>query len=94
MNNLILLGSRLKSERLRKNETQKTFAARVGVSVPTLNKMEKGEPTVSIGHWSSALRMLGREGDLVLILAPPNDLFKRYDEQQNPERKRASRKKP
>jgi len=41
------LGTRLREERLRRNETQALFAARVGVSVPTLRKMEAGDPSPS-----------------------------------------------
>ena len=91
MKNLISLGSRLKTERLQRNESQKTFAARIGVSIPTLNKMEKGEYSVAIGHWVSALRVLGREEDLQHLLAPHEDLFRQYEEQQL-NRRRASRK--
>ena len=93
MDGLIPLGSRLKTERLQRNESQKTFAARIGVSVPTLNKMERGDSSVAIGHWVSALRVLGREGDLQHLLAPQEDLFKQYEKnQQLNNRQRASRK--
>jgi transcriptional regulator with XRE-family HTH domain len=94
MGELAALGTRLKAERLQKNETQKVFAARIGVSVPTLTKMEKGDPTVSVGHWAAALRVLGRENDLQHLLAPPEDLFRRYEQQQPKSRQRASRKRP
>jgi len=95
MDELATLGTRLKAERLQKNETQKIFASRIGVSVPTLTKMEKGDPTVSVGHWAAALRVLGRENDLQQLLAPPEDLFKRYEkQQQSNSRQRASRKRP
>ena len=45
---LTKLGERLKSVRLDRNETQDRFAARMGVSVPTLRNMEKGDPAVRI----------------------------------------------
>ena len=93
MGELAALGTRLKAERLQKNEIQKVFAARIGVSVPTLTKMEKGDSTVSVGHWAAALRVLGREKDLQHLLAPSEDLFERYEKQQQPKsRQRASRK--
>ena len=69
------LGSRLRAERIRRNETQALFAARIGVSVPTLRKMESGDPTVMVGYWSIALEILDRAGDLDAILAEPEDLF-------------------
>lgn len=93
MNELSSLGARLRSERVKRNEPQKVFAARLGVSVPTLKKMEEGAPTVAIGHWFAALSILGREDDLRNILAPQEDLFQEYEkQQQRTPRQRASRK--
>lgn len=95
MDELSALGARLKAERLQKNETQKNFAARIGVSIPTLNKMEKGDCSVSIGHWAAALRLFGREKELQELFSPEDDLFKRYEKQQSlNNRQRASRKRP
>jgi len=86
------LGSRLRSERIRRNETQALFAARIGVSVPTLRKMECGDPTVLIGYWATALEVLDRAGDLDAILAPPEDLFAKHAQMKAPLRRRASRR--
>jgi transcriptional regulator with XRE-family HTH domain len=95
MDELSSLGTRLKAERLQKNETQKIFAARIGVSVPTLTKMEQGDPSVSVGHWVATLRVFGREKDLQLLLSPQEDLFQQYEkQQQRKNRQRASRKCP
>ncbi len=69
------LGSRLRNERLKRNETQAMFAARIGVSVPTLRKMGSGDPTVLIGHWATSLDILDRSGDIDAILAEPDDLL-------------------
>jgi transcriptional regulator with XRE-family HTH domain len=85
------LGTRLRAERLRRNEAQAKFAARIGVSVPTLRKMESGDPTVLVGYWSLALDVLGRSGDLDAILAEPEDLFARFDQIKAAPRCRASR---
>ena len=52
------LGARLRAERLARNEPQARFAARLGVSVPTLRRMEQGDPTAQIGHWLVALELL------------------------------------
>ena len=38
------LGLRLLECRLGRNEPQERFAARLGVSIPTLRKMENGDP--------------------------------------------------
>jgi transcriptional regulator with XRE-family HTH domain len=91
------LGQRLREARLDRNETQRDFAARLGVSIPTLRKMELGDPTVSIGLWAEALWVLGRQGDLDQLLSPEESLFDRYEKSaRKHQRKRAStrRKKP
>lgn len=86
------LGSRLRNERLKRNETQSVFAARIGVSVPTLRKMESGDATVLIGYWANALNVLDRSECLDAILAEPEDLFARYERVNAPVRIRASRR--
>jgi len=86
------LGSRLRAERLKRNETQAVFAARIGVSVPTLRKMESGDATVLIGYWAAALDILDRAGDVDAILAAPEDLFAKYEMINAPVRRRASRR--
>lgn len=83
------LGTRLREERLLKNESQQIFAARIGVSIPTLRKMEFGDPGVTIGYWMRALEMLGRAGDLDALLAKKEDLFAKYEAMTAPQRKRA-----
>ena len=85
------LGSRLRDERLRRNEAQAMFAARIGVSVPTLRKMESGNPSVLIEHWLGVLDVLDHAGDLDAILAEPEDLFAKYDQMKALSRRRASR---
>jgi len=86
------LGSKLRVERLRRNETQAMFSARIGVSVPTLRKMEAGDPSVLIGHWAAALAVLDRAADWDALLAAPEDLFAKYDQMKVPSRRRASRR--
>jgi transcriptional regulator with XRE-family HTH domain len=86
------LGLRLRDERLRRNETQAVFAARIGVSVPTLRKMESGDPTVLIGYWATAMDILDRSEDLDALLAAPEDLFVKYEQTKSPVRRRASRR--
>ena len=86
------LGARLREERLRINETQKVFAARIGVSAPTLYKMESGSHRVTLGHWAEALDLLGRVEDLDKLLASKESLFDKYERTQKPKRQRASSK--
>lgn len=86
------LGTRLREERLRRNEPQKVFASRIGVSVPTLYKMENGDHRVQLGHWAMALDILGHADDLDRLLMPKENLFAKYEQTQKPKRQRASRK--
>ena len=88
------LGSRLRNERLKRNESQAVFAARIGVCAPTLRKMESGDSTVLIGHWATALDVLDRADDIDAILAETEDLFAKYEITKAPVRRRASRKAP
>jgi len=86
------LGARLLSERLRRNESREIFAARIGVSRPTLRKMESGDSTVLIGHWAAALDILDRTDDLDAILALPEDLFAKYELSKNSRTRQRARR--
>lgn len=44
--------------------TQATLAARADVSVPTVRKLEKGDPTSSLATLARALQVLGLNADL------------------------------
>jgi transcriptional regulator with XRE-family HTH domain len=89
---LIQLGVRLKSLRINRNEHQTVFAARVGISVPTYRKMERGDPTVPIGYWIRALRLLNRLADTEAWLQIRPSLFEQYERAATPPaRKRVRR---
>ena len=89
---LLQLGDRLRAERLARNESQTRFAARVGVSVPTLRRMEQGDASAQIGHWLTALILLGRISDAEALLAPRYSLFDAAAQAEKPVRQRARRK--
>jgi len=89
---LARLGERLRQARIERNEMQQLFADRLGVSRPTLSRMESGDSKVSVGAWVKALHLLGRLDDLDLLLAAEDDLFEQYERGTRPHRKRASRK--
>lgn len=67
------LGHNLKVARIRRRITQQVMAERLQVSPETLQRMEKGDPTVSIGAWATALWLFGKQGRLSLLLAPSAD---------------------
>ncbi len=73
------LGLRLKEARIRSRQTQDELGARIGVSRQTLARMEKGDPTVSIGNWITASSILGLLDTWQGILKEPENPFEEYD---------------
>ena len=86
------LGLRLRECRLLRNEPQERFAARLGISIPTLRKMENGDPSVSIGLWAETLWLLERMKDMDEILKNEVSLFDQMEAQSKPKRQRASKR--
>ncbi|HET7131133.1 MAG TPA: helix-turn-helix transcriptional regulator [Gammaproteobacteria bacterium] len=68
------LGENLAVARLRRRESQRTWAKRLGVSVPTLIRMERGDPGVAAGIYVTALWLIGRTDGLADLAAPAADL--------------------
>lgn len=67
------LGADLAVARLRRKESLKTWAQRMGVSVPTLQRLEAGDPAVGIGIVATALWLIQRDGALGQLAAPELD---------------------
>ena len=67
------LGADLAGARLRRKESLKTWAKRMGVSVPTLQRLEAGDPGVGIGIVATALWLIQRDGALAQLAAPELD---------------------
>jgi transcriptional regulator with XRE-family HTH domain len=67
------LGADLAVARLRRKESLKTWAKRIGVSVPTLLRLEAGEPSVSLGVLATALWLIGRDATLATLATPKDD---------------------
>ncbi|MBL0039509.1 MAG: helix-turn-helix domain-containing protein [Xanthomonadales bacterium] len=63
------LGQRLRAARMRRSMTQQVLAERVGVSVPTMAKLESGDPSTSLATVLRALTVLGLAGDIDLVAA-------------------------
>ena len=70
---LLTLGENLAIARSRRRESQRAWAKRLGVSVPTLIRMERGDPGVGAGIYVTALWMIGRSGALSELAAPEKD---------------------
>lgn len=71
---LASLGEQLALARLRRKQSQRAWAQRIGVSVPTLASMERGEPGVSMGVYATALWLMGRAQALGSLASPQHDL--------------------
>ena len=67
------LGENLAIARKRRHEPRREWAARIGVSEPTLMRMEQGDPSVSMGIYATALWLLGRAQDIAGLAAPELD---------------------
>jgi hypothetical protein len=68
------LGADLAVARLRRKESLKTWAHRMGITVPTLQRLEAGDPGIGIGIVATALWLIGRDGALADLAAPGKDL--------------------
>jgi transcriptional regulator with XRE-family HTH domain len=58
------LAERMRLARLRRRLSTTVFAERVGISRDTLHRLEKGDPTIALGTYARALRVLGLDRDL------------------------------
>ena len=63
------LGARLRTARLRRSMTQEMLADRVGVSIPTISKLEAGDPRTSLATMLRVLGVLGFSADLDSLAA-------------------------
>ena len=67
------LGADLAVARLRRKEPLRSWAQRLGVTVATLQRLEAGDPAVSIGIVASALWLINRDAELAQLAAPEHD---------------------
>jgi len=67
------LGADLAVARLRRKESLRSWAQRLGVTVSTLQRIEAGDPSVGIGIIATALWLIQRDGELAKLAAPEHD---------------------
>lgn len=70
---LRILGEHLSLARGRRQESLRAWAQRMNVSVPTLVRMEKGDPRVGVSVYATALWLIGRDQALKELAAPASD---------------------
>jgi hypothetical protein len=68
------LGGDLATARKRRSQSLKDWALRLQVSIPTLMRLEKGDPTVSMGVYATALWIINRQDALAAAADPKEDL--------------------
>ena len=67
------LGAHLSLARKRRGESLRAWAARLGVSVSTVSRLEKGDPGVGMGVYAAALWLMGRTRALSELADPALD---------------------
>lgn len=87
------LGENLAIARMRRKESQRVWAQRLGVSVPTLIRLEQGDPGVGIGIVATALWMIGRAAALPELADPEKDRGALELDVREALRRRAARRK-
>ncbi len=81
------LGLDIRTARLRRRITMQLMAERAGISRTTLAKVEKGDPSVTMGIYASILFVLGLLPNFETLFSGDKDrLGKMLEEEQLPKR--------
>ena len=87
------LGQDINDARRRRRITAQLMAQRAGLSRSTIGKIEKGDPTASMGSYGAVLFVLGMEKRLSDLVDSMHDLVGRRLEDENlPQRVRLPHK--
>ena len=87
------LGHDIKDARRRRRITMAIAAERASISKPTFIRVERGDPSVSIGSYATVLYVLGMADRLGDLTASKNDPVGLQLEEENlPQRIRGARK--
>jgi transcriptional regulator with XRE-family HTH domain len=71
---LVELGKAIRVARLRRRQSAQDFASRLGVTLPTLRKLERGDPGVALATFVSALWLIGLLDRLRDLARPESDV--------------------
>ncbi len=85
------VGENIKLARLRRKLSAEQLAERANIARTTLHSIEKGAETVNIGGYLMVMMILGLEKDF-LLLAKDDNLGRKLQDAQLPNRERAPRK--
>lgn len=67
------LGSDLRIARERRGESLRSWAQRLDVSVPTLQRLELGDPSVGMSVYATSIWLVGRSHELENLADPALD---------------------
>jgi len=85
-------GKNIRIARKKRRMPLKEMSNRTMVSIPTLRKVESGEPSVGIGIFLQVLWVLQLHSDFESITDPDNDVIgKRLEKERLPERVRQTK---
>ena len=86
------LGAAIRVARIRRRQSAQDFASRLGVTLPTLRKLERGDPGVAVATFVSALWLIGLLDRLRDLARPESDVLGNILETSRlPQRVRKSR---
>lgn len=87
---LRILGKNISDARRRRRIAMELMSERCGFSRPTLSRIEKGDPNVSMGAYASALFVLGMSEQLASLAHASHDIVGReLEEERLPKRIRS-----
>src|ERR1700730_14767229 len=89
---LLELGAAIRVARIRRRQTAEDFASRLAVTLPTLRKLERGDPGVAVATFFTALWLIGLLDRLRDLARPESDVLGNIIETSRlPQRVRKSR---
>jgi DNA-binding XRE family transcriptional regulator len=71
---IALLAQNIVIARKRRKETQAQWAQRLGISQPTMARIERGDPSVSMASYVMCMWLINQAHGLADLIAPQNDL--------------------
>ena len=71
---IALLAQNIVIARKRRKETQAQWAQRLGVSQPTMARIERGDPSVAMASYVMCMWLVNQAHGLAELIAPQNDM--------------------
>lgn len=86
------MGEQVKLARLRRKLSSQLVAERAGISRQTVNAIEKGSSTVSMGSYAAVLHALNHMDTDLLLIARDDEFGRKLQDLELPVRRRAPKK--